>query len=115
MSRLPEPPPTAAGAGSEAIGQLIRERTVPVAALWLRAAGLSGWTAPRGAGLDTPWAGGLRVANFRAGTLVLFADNGATAMRAKLSAPEILKLLNRHHALQCRDLVIKTRPDPRLR
>lgn len=115
MSRLPEPPPTAAGAGSEAIGQLIRERTVTVRALFERADWLSAVEATLREGLDTPWAGGLRVANFRAGTLVLFADNGATAMRAKLSAPEILKLLNRHHALQCRDLVIKTRPDPRLR
>lgn len=111
MSRLPVPPPTSS-APAETIGQLIRERTVTVRALLERADWLHGIEATLHTGFDAPWAAGLRVANIRGGTLVLYADNAAAALRARLSTQNILKLVNQHHELRCAAVEIKTRPAP---
>ena len=110
MSRISNKNTSASG---QAIGQLIEQRTSTARAMLDRADWLYRIQTTLRTELGTPWAASLRVANIRANTLVLFSDNASTALRARLSAPQILKLINQQYGLQCENVDARTRPDPR--
>lgn len=59
---------------------------------------------------DQSWATSLRVANFRSGTLVIFADNAATLTTLRFKSDLLIEFLNKEHGLTVERIEAKVRP-----